>query len=95
MKINVDQVRQVAQLARLSPASGDLEKLAGQLASILDYMEKLNQVDTTGVQATSHAVGLANAFREDRVHEHLPREQALANAPQQDDGSFIVPRVIG
>lgn len=95
MKITVEEVRQVAGLARLEPAPEDLEKLAGQLASILDYMDKLNQVDTTGVPATSHAVGLTNAFREDLVHEHLPREQALANAPQQDDGHFIVPRVIG
>ena len=95
MKITVDQVRQVAQLARLAPAPEDLSKLAGQLATILDYMDKLNQVDTTGVPATSHAVGLTNAFREDLVHDHLPREQALANAPQQEEGNFIVPRVIG
>ncbi|MEJ2040930.1 MAG: Asp-tRNA(Asn)/Glu-tRNA(Gln) amidotransferase subunit GatC [Desulfosarcinaceae bacterium] len=95
MKITADEVRQVAQLARLAPDPEDLEKLAGQLASILDYMDKLNQVDTSGVAATSHAVGLTNALREDRAHDHLPREQALANAPRQDDGSFIVPRVIG
>jgi aspartyl-tRNA(Asn)/glutamyl-tRNA(Gln) amidotransferase subunit C len=94
MKITVEQVRQVAQLARLAPAPEDLEKLADQLASILDYMDKLNQVDTQGVEATSHAIQRSNAFREDQVHQHLARERALSNAPRQDDGSFIVPRVI-
>ena len=94
MKLSVDEVRNVAGLARLNIAPDQIDKLADQLAAILAYMDKLNEVDTTGVTPTSHAVALTNAFREDVPSDHLPREQALANAPAQSNGSFQVPKVI-
>ncbi len=94
MKITAEQVRHVAGLARLEIDSGAVEKLAGQLATILDYVKKLDEVDTRGVPPTFHAMALTNAFREDAAHEHLPRQQALDNAPSQDGGSFVVPKVI-
>jgi aspartyl-tRNA(Asn)/glutamyl-tRNA(Gln) amidotransferase subunit C len=52
-------------------------------------------VDTTGVRPTSHALALTNAFREDAETRHLPREVSLANAPEQEDGNFLVPKVVG
>ena len=94
MKITAEQVRHVAGLARLEIDPAAVEKLAAELATILAYVEKLDQVDTRGVPPTSHAIALTNAFREDVVHDHLPRGQALKNAPSQDDGSFVVPKVI-
>lgn len=94
MKITAEQVRHVAGLARLEIDSAAVEKLAGELATILAYVEKLDEVDTRGVPPTSHAIALTNAFRDDVVRDHLPREQALKNAPSQDEGSFVVPKVI-
>lgn len=94
MKITADQVQHVARLARLRIDPEAMEKLASELATILTYVDKLNEVDTQGVPPTSHAIELINAFREDVVHAHLPREQALRNAPAQDEGSFVVPKVI-
>jgi aspartyl-tRNA(Asn)/glutamyl-tRNA(Gln) amidotransferase subunit C len=94
MKITPDQVRHVARLARLELAPGHVDPLSRQLADILGYIDKLNEVDTNGVAATSHAIALTNAFRQDRPHTHLPREHALDNAPQQDEGCFVVPKVI-
>lgn len=94
MKITADQVQHVARLARLRIDPEAMEKLASELATILTYVDKLNEVDTQGVPPTSHAIELINAFREDVVHAHLPREQALGNAPAQDEGSFVVPKVI-
>jgi aspartyl-tRNA(Asn)/glutamyl-tRNA(Gln) amidotransferase subunit C len=94
MIISPDQVRQVAGLARLEIDDEAMDRIAGQLATILEYVEKLNEVDTQGIAPTCHAIALTNAFREDTVHQHLPRERALSNAPSQDEGSFVVPKVI-
>jgi aspartyl-tRNA(Asn)/glutamyl-tRNA(Gln) amidotransferase subunit C len=94
MKLTTEQVQHVANLARLEIEPQAVEKMAGQLATILAYVQKLSEVDTTGVEPTSHAIALTNAFREDRVHEHLKPESAVANAPEKEDGSFVVPKVI-
>ena len=95
MKITKDEVLYVADLARLDLDETAIEKFAGQIDTILDYVDKLNEVDTGGIRPTSHAISLTNAFREDEPAEHLDREQALANAPEKEDGSFIVPKVVG
>jgi aspartyl-tRNA(Asn)/glutamyl-tRNA(Gln) amidotransferase subunit C len=94
MTITVEQVRHVADLARLSIEPAAMQKLAQQLGTILEYMEKLNQVDTSGVPPTSHALELTNAFRRDEVHASLSPDQALSNAPASENGSFVVPKVI-
>lgn len=94
MKITAEQVMHVAKLARLEIAPEAVEMLADQLASILTYVDKLGEVDTGNVPATSHAIALTNAFRDDVVHDHLPREAALDNAPSKEDGNFAVPKVI-
>lgn len=94
MKLTVEQVQHVAKLARLELEPQAVETLAGQLATILDYVEKLSEVDTSEIEPTSHAIALTNAFREDRIQTHLEPEEALANAPAKEDGSFVVPKVI-
>jgi len=94
MKITKDEVLYVADLARLDLDEASIDKFAGQIGTILDYVDKLNEVDTEGIRPTSHAISLTNAFREDEQKEHLERDQALANAPQQEEGAFVVPKII-
>ena len=94
MKITKDEVLYVADLARLDLDESAIEKFAGQIGTILDYVDKLNEVDTEGIRPTSHAISLTNAFREDEPKEHLERDQALANAPQKEEGAFVVPKII-
>lgn len=95
MKISKDEVLHVARLARLDIHDADIDRFAGQIGTILDYVDTLKQVDTAGVAATSHAISLTNAFREDEEKPHLPQDASLANAPEKDDGAFVVPKVIG
>jgi aspartyl-tRNA(Asn)/glutamyl-tRNA(Gln) amidotransferase subunit C len=94
MKITADQVQHVAKLARLEIDPQAVDKLADQLAAILSYVDKLEKVDTRDVPPTSHAIALTNAFRPDEVRDSLANDDALDNAPAQEDGSFIVPKVI-
>ena len=94
MKITKEEVLHVAHLARLDIVEADVDRFAGQIDTILDYVDTLKKVDTTGVVATSHAISQTNAFREDEVQGHLAPEQALANAPEKDNGAFVVPKVI-
>jgi aspartyl-tRNA(Asn)/glutamyl-tRNA(Gln) amidotransferase subunit C len=72
-----------------------IDKFAEQIGAILEYVDILNQVDTKGVSPTSHAISLTNAFREDVEKSYFDRDSALANAPEKEEGSFIVPKVIG
>ena len=95
MKITRDGVLYVADLARLDLDAEMIDKFAGQIGAILDYVDKLNEVDTDGVRPTSHAISLTNAFREDEQIDHLERDKVLANAPEKEDGNFIVPKVVG
>jgi aspartyl-tRNA(Asn)/glutamyl-tRNA(Gln) amidotransferase subunit C len=95
MKITKKEVLYVAHLARLDLDAESIEKFAGQIDEILGYIEKLNQVDTQNIKPTSHAIFLTNAFRKDKEREHIKRELALANAPEKEDGSFVVPKVVG
>jgi len=95
MKITKQEILHVAHLARLEIDESSVEKFAGQVGDILAYVDQLKQVDTAGVRPTSHALALTNAFREDAETPHLPPEISLANAPQQEEGSFLVPKVVG
>ena len=95
MKITKDELLHVAQLARLELDEAAIEKFASQIGTILAYVDQLKSVDTENVRSTSHAIALTNAFREDDLKKHLDTETALNNAPEKDDGSFIVPKVVG
>lgn len=95
MTISREEVRHVAGLARLDLDEDVLDTMAEQLDGILGYMETLNRVDTEGVVPTAHAVSLTTPMRADERRPHLDREAALANAPERDAETFLVPRVIG
>ncbi|MGI6656797.1 MAG: Asp-tRNA(Asn)/Glu-tRNA(Gln) amidotransferase subunit GatC [Desulfobulbus sp.] len=95
MNITPQEVRHVADLARLELSDEEVERMTAQLDPILGYMAKLNELETTDVAATTHPHPLVNAFREDEVRPSLARETALANSPAQNGEAFVVPRVIG
>ena len=95
MKITREDVLYVADLARLELDESSIDAFAEQIANILEYVNMLNRVDTEGVSPTSHAISLTNAFRDDEPKEHLDRDLALANAPEKEEGNFIVPKVVG
>ncbi|MFC1896254.1 Asp-tRNA(Asn)/Glu-tRNA(Gln) amidotransferase subunit GatC [Thermodesulfobacteriota bacterium] len=94
MKITRNEILHVASLARLHLDEGNVERFTRQLGEILEYMDTLNQVDTSGVRPTSHAIFITNAFRDDEAEESMDLDDVLANAPEGEDGDFIVPRVI-
>ena len=94
MKITLDQVRHVARLARLNLPEDRMRELMQNMNDILGYMDMLNEVDTTGVEPTSHVMDIKNVFREDEVKPSLPHEKSLQNAPQENRDAFVVPRVI-
>jgi aspartyl-tRNA(Asn)/glutamyl-tRNA(Gln) amidotransferase subunit C len=94
-KISLDDARKVAKLARLALSDQQLAHYAGQLQSILGYVEKIGEVDTSGVEPMAHAVPLHNVLREDVVEPALSVEQVLQNAPATDGAFFRVPKVIG
>jgi aspartyl-tRNA(Asn)/glutamyl-tRNA(Gln) amidotransferase subunit C len=94
-KITLDQVQQVAKLARLEIPPERLAKLTGQLESILEYVAKISEVDMSGVEPIAHALPLHNVLREDVVEPSLPLEKVLQNAPEIDGPYFKVPKVIG
>jgi aspartyl-tRNA(Asn)/glutamyl-tRNA(Gln) amidotransferase subunit C len=88
------KVKYVAQLARLALTAEEEEKIGAQLGSVLGYIEKLKEVDVTGVEPTAHAFPLVNVMRPDEVRPSIPTEEALRNAPAQANGLFIVPRIV-
>lgn len=94
MKITKEEVENVARLARLELAGEEVDKMTSQLDTILSYVAKLDELDTTGVAVTTHTQSVTNSFRNDEVQESLPREIALANAPKQNDEAFVVPKII-
>jgi aspartyl-tRNA(Asn)/glutamyl-tRNA(Gln) amidotransferase subunit C len=94
MKITKKEVEHVARLARLELSEQDKEKLTDQLSNILTYVEKLNELDTTGVAPTSHVLDISNVMRSDTPEASLPQERALANAPDKAAGHYKVPKII-
>jgi len=94
MRITLQEVEHVARLARLALSEEEKEQMRSQLDRILGYIEKLNQLDTSAVEPTSHVIPVTNVFREDAVLPSLPREDALGNAPDPRGGLFQVPRII-
>ena len=93
-KIDRDQVKKVAKLSRLELSDAEVEEFTGQLSAILDYVEKMNELDTTDVEPLAHCLPISNVFREDSVKESLGTEKALANAPQRDGSFFKVPKIL-
>ncbi|MGE5238694.1 MAG: Asp-tRNA(Asn)/Glu-tRNA(Gln) amidotransferase subunit GatC [Chloroflexota bacterium] len=94
MRITAEQVAHIAALSRLSLTERELETFRDQLSSIIEYVEQLRTLDTTGVEPTSHIVPLSNVMREDVVKSSLPREEALRNAPDGTEDFYRVPKII-
>lgn len=94
MKISKQEVIDTAELARLDFEDSELEKFTEQLGNILEYIEDLNELNTDGVEPTSHVLELTTPLREDRVEQLITTEEALQNAPDKDDDFFVVPKVI-
>ena len=97
MKISAEDVTKVADLARLTIDDDLRDKLSVQIGNILNYVDTLEKVDTCGIEPTFHALSLFNAFREDEVkpRQGSGTEKALSNAPQKEEGCFVVPKIIG
>jgi aspartyl-tRNA(Asn)/glutamyl-tRNA(Gln) amidotransferase subunit C len=87
-------VKHIARLARLSLSEAEEERFSQQLGSILQYMEKLNELDTSGIEPTSHVIEMNNVMREDMLWSCLPRDSALANAPERFGNFYRVPKII-
>ena len=90
-----DDVRKVAKLARLALDESQLAQLAGQLESILTYVNKINEVDTSAVPPMAHALPVHNVLRADVAQPGLPIDKVLQNAPDVEGRFFKVPKVIG
>jgi aspartyl-tRNA(Asn)/glutamyl-tRNA(Gln) amidotransferase subunit C len=95
MSLSLDQVRKVAKLARLELSEPDLARMQQQLSSILEYVEKLNELDTAGVEPLAHPLPVQNVFRPDEPAPSLPPDAALQNAPNRAGDYFGVPAVFG
>jgi len=93
--LTLEQVKHVAKLARLALPQDKLQQYAGQLESILGYIDKIAQADTGGIEPMAHAASVSNVLREDVPQPALTIEQVLQNAPQTDGPFFKVPKVIG
>lgn len=94
MAVSLDDVKYVADLARLKFNDEELAALQNDLNNILVYFEKLNELDTSGITPTAHVLEIKNRFREDEVEPSLDREEALSNAPSVKDNCFKVPKII-
>ena len=94
MELSRDDVRKVAELARLKVSDSELDLLANDLRSMIGYVQVLSEVDTTGIAPMVHALELQNVLREDLLVPSLPRADALSNAPKTDGKFFLVPPII-
>ncbi len=87
-------INHVAMLARLKLTDAEKEQFEKQVSSIINYIDKLNELDTSSIEPTAHVLPISNVFREDELKTSLPREKALQNAPEKDDGFYRVPKII-
>lgn len=93
-RIDETLVKKVAKLARLELTETELKEFTVQLAEILEYVQKLNELDTEKIEPLAHCLPISNCFREDKVRPSLGTEKALANAPQREDEFFKVPKIL-
>lgn len=93
-KIDEAQVRHISHLSRLNPTDDEVRLFSEQLSAILEYVEQLNELDTSDVPPTAHALPVNNVFRADEPRPGLTPDQALANAPHREGNFFAVPKVL-
>ena len=94
MSLTLKQVEEIAELARLDLSRGEKERFRDQLSAILEYAERLQQLDTSDVPPTAQVTGLVGVMRDDVIEASFTQDEALANAPQDQDGFFVVPTVL-
>ncbi len=94
MKLTRDDVLKIALLSRLEIREEEIENLTRQFNDIMAHVDRLNQVNTENVLPTAHALPVYNVLRPDVRQESLPREKAMINAPQEEDGFFRVPKIV-
>ncbi|MEB3102144.1 Asp-tRNA(Asn)/Glu-tRNA(Gln) amidotransferase subunit GatC [Ferviditalea candida] len=94
MSISVNDVEHVAKLARLELSEPEKRQFTEQLNKILNFMEKLNELDTDNVKPTSHVLQLSDVMREDEVRPSWPIDKVMRNAPDEEDGQFRVPAIL-
>ena len=95
MSLSADEVRKVADLARLELSDADVEIMARQLSAIVDYINQLQQLNTDGAEPMAHALDLHDVFRDDVPGQSLSEDEALANAPARKGNFYSVPAVFG
>lgn len=95
MAISREEVQHVAQLARLDLSAEKEEQMAEEMSQILEYVDKLNELDTSGVPPMSHVLDVTNVFRDDDIESRIDQDQALEPAPDREGGYFKVPKVVG
>ena len=93
-RITIDEVKHVANLARLAITEEEAEKFTKQLDTIIRFAEQLNELDTDNVEPTSHVLDIKNVFREDIAQAGFPVEEVLKNAPDHENGQIKVPSII-
>jgi aspartyl-tRNA(Asn)/glutamyl-tRNA(Gln) amidotransferase subunit C len=94
-RISNEEVKHVANLARLAITEEETEKFTKQLDAIITFAEQLNELDTENVVPTYHVLDMKNVLREDTPEKGLDHEEVLKNAPEQQDGQFKVPSILG
>ena len=92
--ISKSEVQKVAKLSRLQLSQAEIDELTSQLGAILEYVEKINELDTENVEPLAHSLPVSNVFREDEIKQSLGTEKTLANAPQTDGDFFKVPKIL-
>jgi aspartyl-tRNA(Asn)/glutamyl-tRNA(Gln) amidotransferase subunit C len=94
MDIDIKQIEQIASLSRIKLTDDEKDIFQEQLADILGYIEKLNELDTDDVQPMAHATSIKNVFREDQQKSSFPRQEILELSPSSANGFFKVPKVL-
>ncbi|MGI5911444.1 MAG: Asp-tRNA(Asn)/Glu-tRNA(Gln) amidotransferase subunit GatC [Syntrophomonadaceae bacterium] len=94
MALTIKEVEHVAMLARLTLNEDEKKEFAGQLSRILEYANRLNEINTDNIEPLAHILPVYNVFREDKVTPGSPRDEILANGPLLEDGQYKVPKII-
>ena len=94
MQITPDLIKYLEKLARITVSEDEEKKVGNELQDILTYIDMLNELDTDGVEAMSHCFPVTNVMREDEVAPSMSPDEIVANAPESQDGYFVVPKTV-
>jgi len=95
MSLTREDVEKVALLARLDLSDEEVAQMTSEMSKILEYVDRLSELDTENVEPMAHAIDQSNVLRDDEVRPSLDRAEALASAPHHDDECYLVPAVLG